>query len=71
MQADEHLWDLEIMRRQAYGTLAEIYGEEELQHDMLVRTIGIAGLAQKALETLKEPYLTNLEMFSSGINAAA
>ena len=52
IQADEHLWDLELMRRQAHGTLAEIFGEDVLQHDKLVRTLGISNLAERALETL-------------------
>jgi hypothetical protein len=35
------------MRRQAYGTLAEIYGNEEsVQHDMLVRTLELKNLAE-------------------------
>ena len=71
-QADDNLWDLELMRRQAYGTLAEIYGNEEsVQHDMLVRTLELKSLAEQALQGLEEPYRTNLDMFASGINEAA
>ena len=38
--ANDRLWQLELYRRSARGTLAEIYGSPALEQDILVRTTG-------------------------------
>jgi len=38
--AKDRLWQAEVYRRSSRGTLAEIFGREQLDTDIFIRTIG-------------------------------
>ena len=67
--AQDRLWQLDYYRRRGMGRLAEILGQDALEYDRLVRTVGINRIARRQAAALPEETLRLLEAFSSGINA--
>src|SRR6476659_10044996 len=45
--AQERLWQLDYMRRQARGQLAAILGPSALDHDRAMRTLGLSVVAER------------------------
>src|SRR5688500_6393137 len=45
--AQERLWQLDYMRRQARGELAAVLGPASLRHDRAIRTVGIGPTAER------------------------
>ena len=67
--AQDRLWQLDYYRRRATGRLAEVLGEEALDEDVLVRTVGINRIAASQVTRLPAETLRRLEAFSAGINS--
>jgi penicillin G amidase len=67
----DRLWQLELYRRAASGTLAEIAGREALDSDRFVRTLGLRRLAEREAGELPGEVRDALEAYSAGVNAAA
>ena len=67
--AQDRLWQLDYYRRRGMGRLAEILGEEALEYDRLVRTVGINRIAARQVARLPETTMELLEALSAGINA--
>jgi len=67
--AQDRLWQLDYLRRAAYGRLAEIFGADSLGSDIEVRTIGIGRLAQELEEQLPPESAQVLADFAAGVNA--
>ncbi len=66
--AQDRLWQLELWRRAASGTLSEIFGERTLAADRFMRRIGLRRNAEEQLPSLPEHSLVALEAYSRGIN---
>ena len=49
--ATDRLWQMELFRRTGTGRLAEIFGEDLLESDILMRTWGYSG---ESIDTLLE-----------------
>ncbi len=56
------------LRRLAEGTISEVLGESALGTDQLVRTLGLAKLAQEEWARLDERTRSVLEAYSRGVN---
>ena len=71
-QAQERLFQMELIRRIASGRLAEFAGEEALQTDMFFRTLGLTQYAEaSAREYMNgngEPYQKAARAYLAGIN---
>jgi penicillin amidase len=67
--AQDRLFQLDYLRRQAHGTLAEILGPQALPQDVLARTIGLGSIARRELATLGEEVRELLGAYSDGISA--
>src|SRR5829696_6371474 len=48
-QAQDRLWQLDYLRRQAHGTLSEVFGADTLAGEILSRTLDITGIAEATL----------------------
>jgi penicillin G amidase len=55
LHAQERLWQMELNRRVARGTLAAVLGEAALPTDRLTRTLGFWPLAQADLANTAPP----------------
>jgi penicillin amidase len=67
--AGDRLWQMELLRRTAYGQLAEILGPDFLQEDYQFRRYGFAELCGQTLVALPEPVRQTLQWFAAGVNA--
>jgi acyl-homoserine lactone acylase PvdQ len=67
--AAERMWQMDLMRRLAQGRLSEVFGEDALPADRLMRTIGLGATARQALDALEPPYRDYLDAYAAGVNA--
>lgn len=69
LHAQERMWQMELNRRVAAGTLAAVLGEAALPTDRLTRTLGFGPLAQADLALTGAPELAIVEAYTAGVNA--
>jgi penicillin amidase len=69
LHAEDRLWQMDLLRRIASGRLAEIVGEEAFPLDYLMRTLGLALMAQRLWDSLHPLSRQILQRYSEGVNA--
>ncbi|GAB4540654.1 MAG: penicillin acylase family protein [Pleurocapsa sp.] len=69
VQAQDRFWQMEYQRRLSTGTLSEILGEETVEIDTAVRTLGIDDAADVAYENLNHEAKEIIDAFAAGVNA--
>ncbi|HEX7558825.1 MAG TPA: penicillin acylase family protein, partial [Usitatibacter sp.] len=69
VHAQDRLWQMEFQRRIAQGRLSEFLGERSYDVDRLMRTLGIARLAERIVARTEPATLANLEAYAAGVNA--
>ncbi len=73
IHAEDRLWQMDLLRRSAAGTLAELFGpgpdDSVLQSDIEVRTIGLARAAELSLGAHPQAMLDILEAYKDGVNS--
>ena len=69
LHAQDRLWQMEIQRRVASGRLAEMLGDRAYDVDRLMRTLGIARLAERIAASLDADTRAGLEAYAAGVNA--
>ncbi len=67
--AQDRLFQLDVLRRQASGTLAELVGSAALPSDIELRTIGIRRAAERSLAAYSPKMRASLEAYAAGVNA--
>ncbi len=70
--AQQRLFQMDDMRRQAYGTRAEVYGTKWLADDKTKRVLGLQALAQANLDwyaTHHPAVHAELQSYAAGVNA--
>lgn len=68
-QAQDRLFQMDLFRRAACGTLSEIFGERTAPLDEWSRTMGLAPLSDRLLAALPMESRRLLEAYSAGVNA--
>ncbi|WP_166360186.1 penicillin acylase family protein [Pseudomonas akapageensis] len=69
VHAQDRMWQMEMNRRMASGTLAEVFGAKVLPSDRLFRTLGLHAIAERNLAALDAGTRATLEAYSKGVNA--
>ncbi|MBI4427772.1 MAG: penicillin acylase family protein [Ignavibacteriales bacterium] len=69
VQAQDRLWQMELIRRVGMGRLAEILGEPALKTDRLFRTLRIWRQAQRLANALDDETRDALQAYADGVNA--
>ena len=71
LHASERLWQMDMLRRQASGTSAEILGEQGLESDILMRQLGMRRTCEAlwAGGDLPAAFRAELEAYAAGVNA--
>ncbi|WP_077358464.1 penicillin acylase family protein [Virgibacillus halodenitrificans] len=69
MQAQNRMFQMEMSRRQASGTLSEIVGEKAINTDKYFRTLGLRRAAEKSYALYSEESKEVLQYFADGVNA--
>jgi penicillin amidase len=69
VHAQERLWQMELMRRSGQGRLSEVFGAETLGRDIFLRTLDLAGHAERSFMALSPQHKSLLESYARGVNA--
>lgn len=67
--AQDRLWQMELIRRAGQGRLAEIFGARMVETDIFLRTLDLAGHAERSYERFPAEAKALLEAYASGVNA--
>jgi penicillin G amidase len=66
--AQDRLWQMDLLRRVTQGRLSEILGKDQLNTDLLLRTLRIPEKSEKVLAQSSFEIVAALEAFSAGVN---
>jgi len=67
--AQDRLFQMDYLRRQALGRLSEVLGPEAYDYDLLARTVGLHRIAGKETAQLPDETAARYEAFAAGVNA--
>jgi len=67
--AQDRLWQMDLLRRSAFGELAEIVGPAALEHDRRQRLLLVRSAAERARQTLPAATREQFEAYTQGVNA--
>ncbi len=69
VHARDRLFQMDLLRRTASGTLAELLGPSVLADDVMLRTIGLRRAAERTLPLLSDEVRNALDAYARGVNA--
>src|SRR5699024_7094102 len=69
VQARERLFQMDLARRQASGSLSELVGSQAIDNDKYFRTLGLRRAAEKSLAIYPKQAKEVLDTFTDGVNA--
>ena len=69
VHARDRLFQMDVSRRQASGTLAELLGPEALASDVQLRILGLRRAAERAVALFSVEVTAGLEAYAAGVNA--
>ncbi len=69
IHAQDRLFQMDLTRRQAEGTLSEIFGPVQLGTDVTLRTLGLARAAEKSLDAILNRTRFAAIAYAKGVNA--
>ncbi len=69
VQAQNRMFQMEMSRRQASGTLSEVVGEKAIDHDKYFRTLGLRRAAEASYDLYSDEAKAVLQNFTDGVNA--
>lgn len=69
LQAQDRLFQIDVLRRTAQGTLAELLGAAALPNDIELRLIGLGRAAQRSLDAYSPELKAGLQAYADGVNA--
>ncbi len=69
VHAQDRLWQMMLMRRTVEGRLSEIFGEDTVAIDHLMRALDLYGLSVQAADIQTERITTELQAYADGVNA--
>ncbi len=69
VHAQDRFWQMEFWRRIGSGRLAEILGEDALEKDRFIRTLGWRQVAEAEVALLDDETRAALDAYAQGVNA--
>ena len=66
--AQDRLWQFDLIRRATTGELSEIFGEDMINADQMLRMLRIPEKSRSIIENADEEILNTLDAFSNGVN---
>ena len=69
LQAQDRLFQIDVLRRTAKGTLAELLGAAALPSDAELRVIGLGRAAQRSLDAYSPAVKAGMQAYADGVNA--
>lgn len=68
LHARDRLFQMDLTRRQASGTLAELLGRNALESDVQLRTLGLRRAAEESAAALSAEAHAELQAYADGVN---
>jgi penicillin G amidase len=68
VMAQDRLWQMDLLRRATMGRLSEIFGEDLVNTDILMRSLRITDKSIMVLSNTDQQILDALEAFADGVN---
>ncbi len=68
LMAQERMWQMDLLRRVTLGRLSEIFGEDYVDTDVLLRSLRYSEKSKKIIEETAPEILAVVEAFSDGVN---
>jgi len=68
VMAQDRLWQMDLLRRVTMGRLSEIFGEDMVENDHLLRALRIPEKSTMVLADIEPAVMKALEAFSKGVN---
>ncbi len=69
IHAEDRLFQMDLLRRSADGSLAELFGLQALQTDVETRTIGLDRAARRSLAEHSPQMIAILQAYADGVNS--
>ena len=69
VQAQERFFEMDLRRHVTAGRLSELFGEETLETDQVIRTMGWRRVAERELALIEPRTRQALEAYADGVNA--
>ena len=69
VQAQDRFWEMDVRRHTTSGRLSELFGEEQVETDAFLRTLGWRKVAEKEYERLSAKTKKYLRSYARGVNA--
>lgn len=69
VHAQERFFEMDVRRHATAGRLAELFGEDALETDLVVRTLGWRQVAEQELKLLEPQTRDLLDAYAEGVNA--
>jgi penicillin G amidase len=69
VHAQDRLWQMDMQRRAASGTLSELFGPVTIPFDKMFRIIGLKKTAERIEQQLPDDTRRRLQWYSDGVNA--
>ena len=69
VHAQDRFWEMDFRRHVTAGRLAELFGEDQVETDAFVRTLGWRRVAEQELPLLSPVTRRYLEAYADGVNA--
>jgi penicillin amidase len=66
--AQDRLWQMDLYRRVCTGRLSEIFGEDLVETDLLMRALRIPEKSRRVLEKSEKAVVDTIESFVDGVN---
>ena len=68
VMAQDRLWQMDLIRRATFGRLAEIFGEDLIEIDLLMRSLRITEKSNRVLTNTDEKIIKAGQAFADGVN---
>lgn len=69
LHAQDRLWQMTLSQLSSEGRFAEFFGQEWVQYDRHIRTIGISDISENIFNKLPTDEKSRLEAYALGVNA--
>ncbi|WP_232678134.1 penicillin acylase family protein [Nocardioides sp. R-C-SC26] len=69
VHAQERFFEMDVRRHATAGRLAEMFGEDAVETDVVVRTLGWRRVAERELPLLRPETRAALDAYAAGVNA--
>lgn len=69
VHAQERFFEMDVRRHATAGRLSELFGEDALESDLVVRTLGWRQVAEQELTMLEPATRSALDAYAEGVNA--